>query len=1071
MLINFLQPLEAHADTVLAEADGDDAVSLDHLEDVPVNTTITNKSSAYIFETTGQKVRSNKIKDTRWPGYGHYLHLYNATDGKLQDSKKAGVIARSNVLRITTLPEYGVNKYITLLLPSINAPDHIHDVNNAMGKSEILEWERKHPIELSLQSNKTEKNESFNIDFSFNQNVGDMTDFTPSSSRYSIYLYEIRQNFNSMPRYAGKTSERLDKSGNIGSFNYDRNGYEKKYIALFASRVSLSAVTSYNYIAARSIATSNIITVKKEPWGVSVDSSDEYETLDVEVSAGDGDYSTYLVEDTTGDILWHDNKDTQGVSGIDNRGHDNTQWATAYVAENYKKDTTEKPSTFEEIHGIIADSKTVPAPHSGVRQDEDVAGGHNPSETCNIRCTGDPVNNATGEFFDTQEDIKGVGTGLLPHVERTFSTVHKDVENSLGKGWRTNYDMKIDTDNIEENSHIAEHREVKIENENGSLTTFYRSSDGTYQAAKSNTLATLQFNEDDQQFIYKRLQSRDQFIFDNSGKLVEINNDKNRSIALTYQNEQLVKVSDTVGNELSFVYNTQNFLSSVESSNGEAVSYSYTTDGKLQSVNNSKNIDFSYTYDSDGRMSEFTNAVGGVFKNFYDDKDRVTRQTDPLGRHTDFAYTGDITNGTTELTYPNGKVNQETYKNGQLVKLVENHHTENSLTWRYQYDENGNTVSIIQPDESNQSFNFNDRLDMVSSYDEHGHVTEFAYDNNHNILRMTNALGHETVYTYDEQNNLTSSTIPLGEKTTFEYDTYGNMISTTDARGNVADIDAENYTTHFNYTEHGLLSSTTDPHNNTTTASYDNFGQEIALQDPMQNTVEASYDTRGFPAVITDQLENETMLTHDTMGNVLTSKDAEGNITSYTYDAVGNMLSMTNALDETTQYSYDSMDNIEKVVYADGASETIAYDVFNRAVEMIDTEGMTTKQEFDVMGNMIKATDAEGNTTEYKYNKTGQLLEIKDDTESTVKYVYNDIDQVVSMTDALNRITQYVYDGNGRVIEEIQPDNSSIKTTYDSVGNIHKVVDEDGHEKTYEHDALNRQVSYTNENDETITYE
>ena len=63
-------------------------------------------------------------------------------------------------------------------------------------------------------------------------------------------------------------------------------------------------------------------------------------------------------------------------------------------------------------------------------------------------------------------------------------------------------------------------------------------------------------------------------------------------------------------------------------------------------------------------------------QNVYDSAGRVTSQTDPLGRTTTFAYSGQsfsASGGTTTITDPNGNEEIEQYVDGELVDQRKNH--------------------------------------------------------------------------------------------------------------------------------------------------------------------------------------------------------------------------------------------------------------------------------------------------------------------------------------------------------------------------------------------------------------
>src|SRR5690606_40413246 len=58
-----------------------------------------------------------------------------------------------------------------------------------------------------------------------------------------------------------------------------------------------------------------------------------------------------------------------------------------------------------------------------------------------------------------------------------------------------------------------------------------------------------------------------------------------------------------------------------------------------------------------------------------------------------------------------------------------------------------------------------------------------TYDQNSNIIQITNESGKQLNLTYDSRNRLTSYTNTLGETISFTYDQEGNYTSVTDENG------------------------------------------------------------------------------------------------------------------------------------------------------------------------------------------------------------------------------------------------------------------------------------------------
>ena len=133
-------------------------------------------------------------------------------------------------------------------------------------------------------------------------------------------------------------------------------------------------------------------------------------------------------------------------------------------------------------------------------------------------------------------------------------------------------------------------------------------------------------------------------------------------------------------------------------------------------------------------------------------------------------------------------------------------------------------------------------------------VTNFEYDANGNLTKVTDGLNHATVNTYDKLNRRISST------------------------------DANTGLSQYAYNALDQMTQVTDPKTLVTSYNYDglsNLNQQI------------SPDT------------GTTANTYDISGNVLTSTDAKGQVTTYSYDSLNRVTLITYHDNSTIAYGYD----------------------------------------------------------------------------------------------------------------------------------------------------------------------
>lgn len=1080
LFLGVLHPISAQAKVEVAT----NTSSIDSLalQAAPENINIS-KSHDDFGDTSTPMIQVSPKSEFNVPWNVQY-HLYDAASGNIDNGNSYWF--DGSAIKVSKFAGYGTHQYIVVATDgTIDVPGNLKDFNEQIiGKSNILTWERKNPILISLRF---ESAYSSGFEgtwlYKLNQEI--------NGEDAKVHLYNLDTGSipsASIPSPTPLFSE-TTKDGNFGNMRVEAGKKTFRYKAVLATDSVLgynsednSYSKKYNDFSQEIEASSSTVTYERAGWDVVLWYVDPEQYGDATPhmytdfsKIGGGSYSIYVVENSTRKILWTNN-DGDYHAHMDMKGHTDVDWITAYVAPSYRTYIDPRPETLDDLTEIAASSDgSFVDKDSGVIDLREIYGGVNPGEQCNMRCTGDPVNNATGEFFDHKEDITTVGEGLVPKVDRSFSTMNPTVSKSLGQGWRSNYDMKLisggDTAAADYDSNILTTKAITVENENGSITNFYKTKDGHYESNKSNTLASLEFDSGSNTFKYTRFKSKESFSFDSAGKLIKIENDKKQSVSLTYKTNGLLdSVSDTVGNSLKFTYGTNGLISSVTSLTGKSAIYTYNTKKLLIGVKNGHDANFAYTYDTLNRIKTIKDELGGITTNTYNTANQVTKQVDPLGRAINFTYTGDIRFGTTQIKYPNLKIVEETYEKGQIVKKVENYGKANALTWFYSYDSTGNLTSTINPDFTFTEASYDSHGNQTQYADSSGNSTELTYDSNDNLIKVNDALGFETVNTYDSKNNLTSTTTPLGEKTTFIYTEASKLASATDARGNAAFANPADFTSTYSYLPNGLRSSSKDALGRETKATYNNLGQLTSTIDARNFESKVDYNNLGLPAKVTDPLQNETAMTYDQKGNILTSKNASNAVTSYTYDIVGNMLTMTNALNEKTVYTYSNMNKPLTITLPDGTVQSIKYDIFDRPIEMTDQLGRITKQEFDTNSNLSASIDADGGRTEYKYNRGGKLESMKNPVGAVTRYSYDKLGKLTSVTDPLGRITKTIYDENGRAIETIAADNTSVKTSYDSVGNALKTTNEEGKSKIYAYDSVNRKISYTNEIGQVTTY-
>ncbi|MBZ5558675.1 MAG: PASTA domain-containing protein [Acidobacteriia bacterium] len=218
------------------------------------------------------------------------------------------------------------------------------------------------------------------------------------------------------------------------------------------------------------------------------------------------------------------------------------------------------------------------------------------------------------------------------------------------------------------------------------------------------------------------------------------------------------------------------------------IAYAYDTAGRLTTVTDPAGRDTSYTYDASGSRTSVLLPSGATTTYNYDGDSRLTAlsHAGPIGNVlAAYAYSlGPAGNRTSVAEVPGGP-RQYTYD--ALYRLTNeqaNDLSSNPLfTNAFVYDAVGNrvtktsTIGAGAPSTTNYTYDIADRLTSEDGVSD-------TWDANGNLLTRTDS-GNTTQYEYDFENRLIRMTAPGGAVTEYSYDVDGNRVEKRDAGATV----------------------------------------------------------------------------------------------------------------------------------------------------------------------------------------------------------------------------------------------------------------------------------------------
>ncbi|MCL2848468.1 MAG: DUF6531 domain-containing protein [Micrococcales bacterium] len=793
-------------------------------------------------------------------------------------------------------------------------------------------------------------------------------------------------------------------------------------------------------------AASNGVTLQRAPWTVtlmssaSLTSAGDTITLTAAVNQNikQADYMLVVREVTADSLVGYCQvgNDYGGVWSADDKTCTVTvnvasgavRVYVAYVAMNFGRDD------------IQAISNGFSAPNTGgPGLPGETAGGSNPSQACAQTCHGDPVNTATGEFFEHMVDLEvpGLGPGLV--WARTYGSQVASDDTGLGFGWSSPYTMRL----VGSGGAGLASPWVDVVQENGSRVRFAADGLGGF-AAPLRVLATLE-RAGDGSYRFVR-GARQVFVFDTAGVLVRVEDLNGNGVGLSYDpGGHLVQVSDDVGRSLVVTWSGDR-VAQVADLAGRTVSYSYSPSGDLVDVTQADGTHLGYGYTAH-KVTSMTSATGGVTTNVYDSSGRVTSQSDPLGRTTTFAYVL----GGVLVTDPAGNVTREQYVDGRLVLQTVGYGTAAAATTVLVYGPTNQPVLVTDPLRQVTTHTYDAAGNRTSTTDPLGRVTTWTYDGLGSMTSATDPTGATWTFTFDQRGNPTGATSPTGAQTTAVVNPDGTVASVSDPLGLV---------TSYTYDARGYRTSTTDPAGAVVTAAWDLAGQMTSTTDAVGKTTAVGYDQAGRVTSVTDPTGAVTTVGYDAAGRPTTVTDPLGRTSTAVYDAAGQLVSATDPANAVTSTGYDLAGRVVQVTDPTGAVTGYAYDAAGRPTAVTDPLGQVTTTTYDAASQVTAVTYPSGATWGYTYDAAGQATVVSDPLGAVWTTSYDAAGRAVTVHDPLDRTVTMAYDGAGRATSVTRPDGSVLTWAYDAVGRTTAHADPSG-TTTYAYDNAGRPTLVT----------
>ena len=491
-----------------------------------------------------------------------------------------------------------------------------------------------------------------------------------------------------------------------------------------------------------------------------------------------------------------------------------------------------------------------------------------------------------------------------------------------------------------------------------------------------------------------------------------------------YDKLDLVRVTDRMGFNDSFGYNSLRQLIAATNANNVVTRYSYCTCGSLESVTNAFGANeqavTSYSWDLQENLLSTTEPDGYFLTFKYNSLGQRTNVSDAIGSVTNWFDNQGLLIASSNAA---GRLGSVVYD--VLDRSITNIDA-NAVVVASTFENLNRLSSRTYPDGGIEHFGYSPGISAHTRYtNQLSFPTLLGYDALGRKTAETNANNEVIQFGYSPGGDLVTLTDGKNQTTTWHYDEYGRATNKVDALGNII--------FKFNYDQNNRLTNRWTPAKGTTIYGFDNVGSLTSVQYPVSSNITLAYD-------LLKRLTNMV----DAVG---TSK--------YTYDGAGQILSEDGPWDsDTVSYTYSARLRSSLNLFQPGASawtNGYGYDAAKRLTDVTSQAGTFgyTYPAASSQYQVSRLSLPNGSFITNNYDSSARLLStvLKNSGQSTLdshSYQLNQGNQRTRQTFTAGNYVDYTYDSVGQLKTAIGKEgggstlrlNEQFGYAYDTAANL-----------------------------------